>query len=75
MDLFDYPILKQKGLAQIVKLGSSYAISIQRYNIDGTLSEPEIQALSIDNVKKLVADEQKKMDALNVVIADIKALE
>ena len=68
MDAQKYIEKKAKGLAEIVKAGGGYAIAYKKFDPDtGEALEPEIQAVSVDNL-----NEQKK--ALQDQIADIDAM-
>lgn len=71
----DYISKKEKGLAEIVEAGGGYAIAIKKYSVeDGSQIEPEIQALSLTEVDKQIADKQKEIDDLNELKTDANNL-
>lgn len=75
MQLEEYIKMRDKGLAGMVKIANSYAISIQRYEPDGTLSGPELQAIGRENIDRIKADLQKQLDCVNEVESEMDALD
>ena len=67
---------KAKGLAEVVQAGGGYAVAYKKFDADtGEALEPEIQAVSLDDLNKQKADLQSQIDDIDALIADINELE
>jgi len=74
-DVKSYLQKKGKGLAEVVKAGGGYAIAFKRFSPeDGSQLEPEIQAISVDELNKQKEDLQAQIEDIDAVLADIEAL-
>ena len=75
IDVKSYLQKKEKGLAEVVKAGGGYAIAFKKFSPeDGSQLEPEIQAISVDELNKQKADLQAQIKDIDAVLADIKTL-
>lgn len=75
IDLANYPKEKEAGRVSVAKIGNAYAISAKRFDTtSGHELTPEVAALAIEDIDKNIADLQAKIDALNLVKADLLAL-
>jgi len=75
IDIKNYLDKKARGLATLTKIMGGYAIAFQKFSPeDGSQLEPEIQAISVDELNKQKADLQAQIEDIDAVLADIEAL-
>jgi len=76
MNYKDYVEKKDKGLSEIVKAGSGYAIAFKRWDEEtGEVEEPEIQAVDLDELASKKEELQKEIADIDLVVADCKILD
>jgi len=74
-DIKNYLDKKAKGLATLIKIMGGYAIAFRKFNPEnGSELEPEIRAISVDELNKQKADLQAQIQDIDAVLVDIKAL-
>ena len=75
MDLTNYPAMKASGQSKLAKLNNAYVMVAKKFDpATGLALSPDLQAMDVAQVQAMIADHQAKIDALNALLADIKAL-
>jgi len=66
---------KQKGLAEIIKIGGGYALSIKRFSIDdGSELEPDIQSIDIRALENRKLELEQEIEDIDALILDVQSL-
>ena len=75
MNVEKYVEKKNDGLAEIVTAGGGYAIAFKKWDSEtGEAKEPEIQALSLDELNEKKKKLQDEIADIDEVISDINSL-
>lgn len=75
MDYVNYVEKKAEELNEIVKAGGGFAFASKRFDqYTGETKDPEIEAVSIENLNSRKALLQGEINAIDTIIADIDAL-
>jgi len=75
INIIDYPKKKTAGLVDLAKIGKAHAISVRRFSSEtGEEIDPQIIAISIKSLEDSKTSLQRQMDAIDIIISDIKAL-
>jgi hypothetical protein len=73
MDLTTYSTKKDTGQVVIAKLNDAYVLSVKKFDPDtGQATDPQIQAVDMDQVEAQITNLQAKIDALNTLLADLR---
>jgi hypothetical protein len=75
MNLNKYPDMKNKGLVKMVKVGEVYALGVTKYDEAGNKLAPELVQVSREQLDAMRQQLRRDMDALEVVLADMDALD
>ena len=75
MDITKYIDRKVDGRAEVIKAGGGYALAFKKWNVNtGEAEEPEIEAVSVEELKKQKSDLQSQIADIDELLADITAI-
>ena len=75
IDVKRYLEKKEKGLISLVKLGNAYAMSWKIFDPEtGLGKDPIIEAIGLEDLKKVRKDAVNLLSGIDVLIADLEAL-
>lgn len=75
MELKDYLLAKEKGVATLSKVGGKNILIIKRFSpVTGEESEPAIQTLDIEDLRKKKELAQSVVSNIDALITDIEEL-
>lgn len=76
MDINRYKELKEKELVKLMKVGKEIAYELKTFDsVTGEPTLPQVQYLNSDSLKAEKAQLQDRINAIDMVLADIEALE
>ncbi len=75
IDVKRYIEKKAKGLISLVKIGDAYAISWKTFDAEtGIAGKPIVEAVGLDDLKKVREDASGLLNGIDAFIADLEAL-
>ncbi len=75
VDVKRYLDKKEKGLISLVKLGDAYAMSWKTFDPEtGEARDAIIEAISLDDLKKVREEAVSLLSGIDILIADLEAL-
>lgn len=76
MNYANYAEKKEKELCEVIKVGEAFAFVSKKFDIEtGESIAPETEALEVEQLNKRKVELQKEIDAINLIVIDIQALD
>jgi len=75
INILNYGEFKASGLLSIVKVGNAFVVSVKRFNVEtGNEEEPQVIAISIDQIKESRENLLLQISGLDKIISDMELL-